>query len=674
MPRKILLTVPSGKTVSPTTFSRMYKVAKSSDAGPTATVEDYILTVEDDFAALLRQKDFTPTKDQLCRVEFTAILRIAGARNANSELMFPLVAQALHELMGFRGLPIKIAVGPNKPTILLHKHQIMGIDHIRAREEATGREDAYGLTGSIVKLEMGLGKTLLAIAWSLIAPRPACTERHGENGFPTLVVASKTVMIEWKTEGFEKFFGRDVKVLYFHKSFISPTAYKNMSRRQLVKYDFVVTTYDVVCAASKEGGDYRDVLELGEDHTLMKGKIVSVHCRERKNANNSAITGQRVLFHTPWERVIADESQRFANPSTFTYKAMMGLYGRHKLCLTGTPIKNYCTDIWAQLRWCGYTGVKRTIEWKRNGATMMDEHRLARAILSIETKDTDIVLPNKITVESHEVFEGMEKQAYEYVLGVARTVYDEMMASMVDFACMLALFTRLRQMCIAPYLITADSKRGHTDDLGKSGVLASKYLKNLHTGPMSEWVKDKNGTAGIRSRKMQLIIKALKEIPKGEKVVIFSMFTSCLDLLADAIKEFMPAGFVIEQLDGQTPDKERSSVLENFRSNKSVRALLMSYKVGSEGLNLTSGNHVICIEPWWTYAVPAQAEARCYRPGQTKEVYIHNIFIEGSIEQRIIQICEQKKEMAEMFLDGTGREAPSGGPNKFVLGQILGSV
>ena len=683
MARKIIFVLPNGREVSPHTLAKLLKPLSrdenhSEELGIPLLVEpnakDYLATLSNALASVVKQGK-SLTKDQLAEADFTAILRIAGIKKLDDTPLFPSVTASLQKHMGFRGLPINLTIKNNAGKVVsvkLHKHQIDGINHIREREEVKARVDSFGLCGSILKLEMGLGKTLLAIVWSLISPRPPCPEIFGESGFPTLIIASKTVMIEWRTEGFQKFFGSGVKVLYYHKDFIPPSEYKNISRRELVGYDFVISTYDVVCAAAREGREVEAVLEMGDDHTLMKGKIVSVHCRTRLQANGPHITGHRILFHTPWERVIADESQRFANPDTYTYKAMMALYGKYKLCLTGTPIRNYDTDIWAQLRWCGYTGIKRKVEWKRNGAAMMRYHSLNRAILSVETKDTEIVLPGKVIAETNAKFEGMEKQAYEFVVGVARNVYDQMMASMVDFACVLALFTRLRQMCIAPYLITAESKR-EKPKAGerKNDMLAKQYLQPLYQGPLSAWVKDKNGTAGIRSAKMQLIIQELADIPKGEKVIIFSMFTSCLDLLGDAIREFMPKDYIFEQLDGDTPGGERKEVLQNFRENDSVRSLLMTYKVGSEGLNLTRGNHVICIEPWWTYAVPLQAEARSHRPGQTREVIVHNIYIEGTIEQRVLAICEEKKEMAKNFLEGTTRNLKSG-IDKYTLGRILG--
>jgi len=656
MPRKIIFRLLGGKTYHP-----REKEKKEIDFCPTK--EDYLDALQDNDLKNQILQGVPFLKAHFDNSDFTAILRIAGAVDEWGKPLFPNVSKSLQEITGFRGLPLIVKRG-NKPVIL-HKHQVLAIEQIRKCEENSEDFISYGLCGSIIKLEMGLGKTLLAITWSLIAPRPPREELHGEKGFPTLVVVSKTLLGEWKREGFEKFFDERVKVLYYHKMFLPESVYKNISRKDIVKYDFMITTYDVICSSAREGKEYEQTLEIGDDHTLMKGKIVSIHCRTRKQSDNPDIKGPRIIFHTPWERVIADESQRFANYKTFTYKAMMAVYGKYKLCLTGTPIRNTCLDIWTQLRWCGYTGVEKQTDWKKKGLAMMKLHNLDRYILSVDTKDTDIYVPPKNRIEYKQKFDGMEKTAYEYILGVTRAVYDEMMSRMTSFSNVLALFTRLRQVCIAAYLITPDSKRTKNKDC----IVKQKFLQKFNTGPLSIWVKDKKGTAGIRSRKMIMIVERLKSIPQGEKVVVFSMFTSCLDLLADAIDEFIP-NFDYEHLDGDTPHEDRNLILKSFENNNNAKALLMSYKVGSEGLNLTSANHVICIEPWWTPSVMGQAEARCHRPGQTKTVQIHNIYIEDTIENRILRICEEKNEIATSFLEGTNKK--SVGIDKHTLGRILG--
>ncbi len=92
--------------------------------------------------------------------------------------------------------------------------------------------------------------------------------------------------------------------------------------------------------------------------------------------------------------------------------------------------------------------------------------------------------------------------------------------------------------------------------------------------------------------------------------------------------------------------------LINFKNDINTQGLFLTYKVGSEGLNLTEATHCICIEPWWTNAVHNQAKARLWRTGQTKQVYVHNVIIKGSIEEKIVEICKGKDNIGSKLLRG----------------------
>jgi SNF2 family DNA or RNA helicase len=288
-------------------------------------------------------------------------------------------------------------------------------------------------------------------------------------------------------------------------------------------------------------------------------------------------------------------------------------------------------------------------------------------------EDANVKVPPKVEHQQLVVLTGKQKDVYDFILGLTRKVYDQMLIKVTSFAGVLAMFTRLRQCAIAPYLLTADSKRDKpTPAQQKADENMMKMIKEMDKDGLGLWCYDKKTEAGIYSAKMNAIIDTLSKIPKGEKVLIFSMFTSCLDLLRDALEERLP-NFRHEQIDGATKGKDRERILEAFRTKPFIRGLLITYKCGSEGLNLTEANHVICIEPWWTNAVHNQAKSRCWRTGQTKEVQVHNIFVEESIEVKINEICKEKDELASSYLDGTQKPlGKSVGLDKFTLGRILG--
>jgi hypothetical protein len=183
------------------------------------------------------------------------------------------------------------------------------------------------------------------------------------------------------------------------------------------------------------------------------------------------------------------------------------------------------------------------------------------------------------------------------------------------------------------------------------------------------WLRNESGTAGTRSSKITEIVRILRGIPAGEKAIIFSTFASTLDLIASACRQRLPGvGFV--QIDGTIKGQRREAVLNKFKANPSVRLLLMTYRIGSEGLNLTVATHVICVEPWWTNAVHDQAEARAWRTGQTEDVHVYRVYVRDSIEERILDICSQKTEISQKMLGGASKKGT--GLDRETLGRILG--
>jgi SNF2 family DNA or RNA helicase len=620
--------------------------------------------VDSDLADLVNSKNLT--SKNILNFKLTDVLR--------GSYYNEYLKKCSWEFLNFLPLPIDtylINSSNEKIEFSLYPHQDKAISFMREKEAIPPRT-VHGLRGGIIKMEMGLGKTLCSIIYSLISSKESCKEEHGENGFPTLVVASKIVMAEWKSQGFEKFFGNKVKVLYLHRDYIG-NSIDNITRKQVVKYDFVVTTYDV-CSTVCHKYNYQDeCIEMGDEHSLMNGKIVSVHCRTREQSDKPKSLGSSIIYTTPWERCFCDESQKFCNPDSKIYKYMMAIYARYKWCITGTPVKNYQTDIWAQLRFCGYNGVTRKIEWKRRGDHLMKSHKLMEAIYNMDYKGAGIEIPEKINIEKFISLDGKELECYNHVQGMAKRVYDKMNAGLSDFASVLALVTRLRQCAIAPYLITTESKREKgTLEERKKDKEAVDVLKNLYKGPLNDWIHNKMGTSGIYSKKMIEIVDTISSIPDENKILIFSMFTSVLDLLSDALKETLP-DFEFVQIDGDTKGKVREDYLKLFRTNKKVRGLLMTYKVGAEGLNLTEANHVICIEPWWTNTVHKQAISRCHRIGQKRIVEVHNIYVKDTIEERVIEVCKEKDKITESILEGTGQQITRGvGLDAFTIGKILG--
>jgi len=592
-------------------------------------------------------KEKTFNMETIFHNDFTDILRAARYSK--------YVRTRLLELMNFSPLPLKL-------EYKLQAHQNKCITFIKQRESM----NFHGMKGGIVAQEMGLGKTCTLGSYILMT-------KH-DSKFPTLVVCDKTLIDNvWGNE-MKKFFGKHVRVLLFHKDFLGKDL-ATITRDAVLSFDIVITTYDLVQTTCRKYEYDENACERGEQGIHMD-KIIEVKNIDKKYCDDSKAVGPSILFKTPWSRIIADESTKFANSKTSIYRAMMSLYGEYKWCLSGTPIQNYETDIWAQMRWLGYNGIETATQWKRKGEFEYKNKKLHECILRMTTEDANIVLPPKVLNKKTIILESEEKEIYNMFLEKTRKAYDSMLNSMTSYAGVLAMFIRLRQVCIAPFLLTALSKRKkakkRTEQDGEAPLNDKELEMFKKDGKMTElgkWLHDRDGTSGIYSARMNETIKIAEGSPKEKKFIFFSSFTACLDLFAYALDKRTEFEYVM--IDGSTTGSDRKYYLDKFKTDINIKFLLMTYKVGSKGLTITEATGVISNEPWWCPAVTEQAYKRAHRPGQKYQVDIYETVMVDTIEEQIYDMCDKKREMADSYLDGS-RVKFSAKPDKWTLGKILG--
>ena len=513
-----------------------------------------------------------------------------------------------------------------KPEFSLYPHQIDAIEWMKEREQTVEKN---GICGGVLALKMGMGKTFTALVHALSSPK-------GDS--PTLIIASKLVMTEWETQGINKFFD-GVKVLYLHKDYIEKkTPINEITVERIKTFDFVITTYDVCVSVNRKTKYYNDCF----DHSFTTGKIETVNCRPDSCIPND-VKGFDVLYGIKWERIICDESQRFANPTTVTYYCMMALNAKYKWCLSGTPIRNFDTDIWAQFRFCGYKTINRVAGWKRCGSAQYKEERLSRYVYNLNYEDAGIVLPEKKEYTHFVEMDKEQAQKYETLKAKTHNIYKQMMDGDLDFSCVLGMFVHLRQCAISPYLLQPESKRGDKRSTeSKRGVVV---------------IVDP-------SPKILKVIDIIKEVPQGEKICLFTSFTSCSDLVAATFDLLIPEyGYL--QLDGDTVGPERQLILDKFKTDPRYTMLLLTFKVGSEGISITQANHCIIIDPWWNFSTLDQATARMWRTNQTKTVHVHTIITENTVENHIVDICNRKVKVVDEFQGGVTFD-------KYTMGKIIG--
>jgi SNF2 family DNA or RNA helicase len=516
-----------------------------------------------------------------------------------------------------------------KDDITLYDHQKEAMAWMKKREENHGPDS---VRGGLLCLSMGWGKSLTAAEHSLLS-------RTAQQKTPTLIVCPNAVIDEWKSNCFERFYTQELKVLYLHRCYLGKKL-DELTVSELCKYDIVVTNYEMCIRACKHTNSFRHVCKYGEAGTMHQNKIMEITTRREPPFPNQG-AGIGLLYSIPWARLILDESQRGCSYNNTTFRSLMALYATNRWCLTGTPVRNRDTDVWCQLRLCSYSPVTNPKDWRRSNREAVVQYMFERS----ESPSGAIRLPEKIETTHMVELDLQQMKVYQAVLYEVHDRFQEMLRNMFSFARMLALLTRLRQTCIAPNLLSKKSKNsGPTGPTGPTD--------QTEPGPELIWLNDVTGTAGIDSPKIKKIIDLIGQIPAGEKVLVFSMFRSCLELIGQAIETDYP-DLKYEHVSGKVTGTKRSAALNAFRNDPEQRVLLINYKIGAEGLNLTEANHVIMVEPWWNSAIHHQAVARAWRNGQTKPVHVHWVITKNTIEQPILTMCDNKDRLSSFYLHGS---------------------
>ncbi|UZJ33209.1 DEAD/DEAH box helicase [Streptomyces endophytica] len=439
------------------------------------------------------------------------------------------------------------------------------------------RMTSLGL-GACLADDMGLGKTITLIALHL--HRQSAPESAG----PTLVVCPTSLMGNWQRE-IEKF-APGTPVRRFHAG--------RRSLADLADGEFVLTTYGTM--------------------RLDAGKLAEV----------------------AWGLVVADEAQHVKNPFSATARALRTVPGRARVALSGTPVENNLTELWAILDWTtpgllGTLGRFRTrcARAVEGGPAVSPEaaaaaDRLARLVrpflLRRRKSDPGIApeLPPKTETDRAVALTTEQTGLYE---AVVREGLDEI-AGTDGFArrgLVVKLLTSLKQICNHP----------------------------------AQFLKEEQPRIGGRSGKVELLDELLDTIlAEGASVLVFTQYVRMARLLEGHLAA---RGVASQLLHGGTTVARREEMVRRFQDGE-VPVFLLSLKAAGTGLNLTRAGHVVHFDRWWNPAVEAQATDRAYRIGQTQPVQVHRLIAEGTIEDRIAGLLLRKQQLADAVL-GTGEAA-----------------
>lgn len=328
---------------------------------------------------------------------------------------------------------------------------------------------------------------------------------------------------------------------------------------------------------------------------------------------------------------VIDEAQYIKNAGTQAAKGVKQITAAFKLALTGTPIENRLSELWSIFDYLMpgflYTYQKFREEIEIPIMTNQDENKMERLqrmirpfILRRLKGDVLKDLPEKLEENVFAKLEGEQKELYQAHVQHMRQMLDN--KSDAEFKSekfqILAELTKLRQLCCDPALLFEDYPGGSA----KSDMC------------------------------MELIENAVNG---GHKVLLFSQFTTMLDRLCDRLGK---SGISYYKLTGSVNKEKRMQMVENFNKDD-TSVFCISLKAGGTGLNLTAADIVIHYDPWWNVAVQNQATDRAHRIGQKNIVTVYKLVSEGTIEEKIVQIQEKKKHLAEQVLEGDGMDSVS---------------
>jgi SNF2 family DNA or RNA helicase len=329
-----------------------------------------------------------------------------------------------------------------------------------------------------------------------------------------------------------------------------------------------------------------------------------------------------------WEHIILDEAQKIKNPWAQQTQAIRKFKAWNRIALTGTPVENRLSELWSIIDFLnrGYLGAQK--EFHKKFALPIERYRSTHHSEALKRIVQPFVLRRLKTDSSiiKDLPEKMEMKVFCNLTEEQATLYEAVVQEMLEKiddsegiqrkGLVLSTLMKLKQVCNHPAQFFHDSSTLH----GRSGKLA---------------------------RLEEMLDEALSE---GDRALIFTQFKEMGTMLQSYLQEQLDCETLF--LHGGTPQKQRDAMISRFQENKAP-LFVLSLKAGGLGLNLTAANHVFHFDRWWNPAVEDQATDRAYRIGQTQNIQVHKFVCIGTVEERIDEMIEQKKELAQKII-GTG--------------------
>ncbi len=442
------------------------------------------------------------------------------------------------------------------------------------------RVTSLGL-GACLADDMGLGKTVTLIALHLhrAAARPG----------PTLVVCPASLLGNWEAE--IRRFAPGVAVRRFHGG-----------QRSLADLSPGVATPD-------------------------PGFVLTTYGTVRRDA--------ATLATVSWGLAVADEAQHVKNARSATARALRAVPSAARVALTGTPVENNLTELWAILDWAtpGLLGSRQAFRkvWAgpiESGHEPTKARQFAGLIgpFLLRRRKTDPGIAPELP----------DKTETDHLLGL----------------------TREQVVLYESFVRDTMARIERADEQTRRGLVLKLLtgLKQICNHP-AHFLKQSGGRLSGRSEKLDLLDELLATaLAEDGSVLVFTQYVAMARLIEDHLSR---AGIPHQFLHGSTPVRQRESMVARFQAGPDaggVPVFLLSLKAGGTGLNLTRADHVVHVDRWWNPAVEDQATDRAHRIGQTKPVQVHRMITQGTVEERVAELLRRKRSLADAVL-GRGEAA-----------------
>ena len=317
--------------------------------------------------------------------------------------------------------------------------------------------------------------------------------------------------------------------------------------------------------------------------------------------------------------IILDESQAIKNASSKSYAAVISLKAKYKLVLTGTPIENSLTDLWAQMNFINPGLLGSQTAFRKEFAQIIERDPDSSRVIKLKAMVEPFILrrtkeqvASDLPPKTEQIricdMSPEQQSLYESEKSIVR---NKLLLSLTDnnlnhnSALILQSLTRLRQIACHPRLAGFDEPSAKFDE----------------------------------------VVRVLETIlSENHKVLVFSSFVEYLNIFEEHLKN---TGIGYSKLTGSTHNREE--VIDRFQTNSQVPVFLISLKAGGVGLNLTAADYVFILDPWWNPSAENQAIDRAHRIGQTKNVFVYKFVTAGTLEEKIITLQNRKSRLAGLF-------------------------